>query len=190
MATVSAPLSDISDLRIGQAARGALPVAPDGARHALTSGTLDLLESGRVEGLPRLPDDELQSARALEDGDVVLLGRNGLRAVAWQGPPGLVVPFSPLVVLRVTRLDLADPRYIAAILNLPSVRARAEAQMQGTSIRMLGNKEIAAIKIALPPIARQRLIVELVELQASEAALLRDLSQARSRLLAALCAAD
>ena len=46
------------------------------------------------------------------------------------------------------------------------------------------------MKIPLPPIARQRLIVEVVDLQAREAALLQDLSRARSRLLAALCAAD
>ena len=156
----------------------------------MTSGMVDLLETGRVERLPSLPDERLPGARTLEAGDVVLLGRGGLRAVAYKGTQGVVAPFAPLMVLSVTDPVRADPRYLAAILNLPGTRARAEAAMQGTSIRMLSLKEIAAMTIPLPPIARQRLVVELAELQAREAALFQDLSQARSRLLAAICGAD
>jgi len=186
----SISLSQIADLRMANAVRGALPAADRGSRRALTSGALDMLAAGRMEQLHHLPEETLPGLRALEKNDVVLLARGGLRAIAYDGPPCVVVPFSPLIVLRVADQDRADPRYVAAMLNLPSTRARAEAQMQGTSIPMLGRKEIAAMKIPLPPIARQRLIVELVDLQAREAALLQDLSQARSRLLAALCAAD
>lgn len=190
MANDSISLSQIADLRMANAMRGALPEADRGSRRALTSGALDMLAEGRMEHLRHLPEETLPDLRALEKNDVVLLGRGGLRAVAYDGPPGVVIPFSPLIVLRVKDQGRVDPRYVAAMLNLPSTRARAEAQMQGTSIAMLGRKEIAAMKIPLPPIARQRLIVELVELQAREAALLQDLSRARSRLLAALCAAD
>lgn len=186
----AAPLSQVADVRIANAFRGALPEGQGGQRRAMTSGMLDLLETGKVERLPFLPDDWLHGARTLEEGDIVLLGRGGLQAVAYKGPPGIVAPFSPLMVLSVTDPARADPRYLAAVLSLPDTRARAEAAMQGTSIRMLGRKEIAAMKVPLPPIARQRLIVELSELQTREAALLHDLSQARSRLLAAICAAD
>ena len=183
-------ISQVADVRIANAARGALPASPVGRRRALTSGSLDLLASGRIEHLPCLPDDELQSARTLEEGDVVLLARGGLRAVAYQGASGIIAAFSPLMVLSVAEPARADPRYLAAILNLPSTLMRSEAVMQGTSIRMLGRKEIDALNIPLPPLSRQRLIAEFAELQAREAALLQSLSHARSHLLAALCAAE
>ena len=183
-------LSQIADVRIANAARGAVPAAQAGRRRALTSGALDLLASGQVEHLSWLPDEELTGVRTLEGGDVVLLARGGLRAVAYDGPSGVIVPFSPLMVLRVKAPERADPRYLATFLNLPSTRMRAEAEMQGTSIRMLGRKEVDALNIPLPPLSRQRLIAELAELHMREEALLRGLSRARSHLLAALCAAE
>jgi restriction endonuclease S subunit len=111
----------------------------------------------------------------LRTGDVILAGK-GTRNYAWayRTDAGPCVASSLFYVIRVDERRVV-PAYFALYMNLaPRVRAM-QAISKGASVPVIPKNELMNLSIRLPPLAVQRQLVRIYELQQRRRDLLRQL---------------
>ena len=81
------------------------------------------------------------------------------------------------------RTEIVEPAYLQWFINHPATQAVLAGQAAGTAVKMIGKGVLDGLEVALPPIDRQRLIVEVAQLASREAALLEKLRGRRKALL-------
>jgi len=101
------------------------------------------------------------------------------------------LPYESITAVDVTviRVDpnVAEPRFIMYACNSPVVREQAEALARGSTRSRITRKDLEQIRIPLPPITRQRRIIEYLDtLQSQASQLCRVQEETRGELDALL----
>lgn len=120
-------------------------------------------------------DDPKVRKSLLRMGDVIVAGK-GTRNYAWayRTEAGPCVASSLFYVIRVDE-QRVFPAYFALYMNLaPCVRAM-QAISKGASVPVIPKNELLDLPIQLPPLAEQRQLVRIYELQQRRRYLLRHL---------------
>ncbi|RCK80155.1 MAG: hypothetical protein OZSIB_3659 [Candidatus Ozemobacter sibiricus] len=81
------------------------------------------------------------------------------------------------------KAEFVEPAYLQWFINHPSTQAKLAGQAAGTAVKMIGKGVLDQLAVILPPLEKQRSIVELARLAACEAALLEKLKARRKALL-------
>jgi hypothetical protein len=177
------PLSTICEVQTGYTARTRLEPAKDGGIPAVQLRDLH----GEEEYDPSEaalyilgPSFERYWAGP---GDVLFRSRgerNTAVAIA-HGAKGAAVAVLPLIVLR-PNPDLVDARYLTWFINQGASQRYFDKCARGTSLRMIPKGCLDDLKVSVPDLATQRLVVELAELARREHALAVELADRKLEL--------
>lgn len=126
----------------------------------------------------------------LMPGDLLFVARGDrFFATCITAPPESAVCGPHLLHLRVRRGSGLQPAFLAWQLNQPPLQRRLFAAAEGSSQLSIRVSEMAALPVAIPPIAQQTLIVDLAAGAARERFALTQLILNREQQLAAIAGA-
>jgi hypothetical protein len=170
-------LADIAELSLGYSFRGRIETMPDAPLRLIQMRDLSEGQLVDVEHSLRGPDPGVTQSHMLKAGDVVFRARGSNNTAAFapvvHESSALV---SPLIRIR-AKDDSVEPRYIQWFINLPQSQAYLSAGSQGSLVRMVSIEHLAKLNIVVPSLDAQRRIVELADLAAREAVILRRLAE-------------
>ena len=161
-------------------------VQPDGNVFLMQLG--DLNTDGTVQTHSMIPTayESLFEKFIVKPGDIVFRGR-GAGIVAAVVPETMwpIVAASPLMIIR-PDTQKVDPHYLVwALTNDLAHRYYAE-HARGSNIVGIGKRDLDQLEIDVPPMATQKKIGQLKNLESEEQHLLTRYRQAKARLVEAL----
>lgn len=121
----------------------------------------------------------------LHKDDLIFRGRGAFAAALVPNHDKPVMAASPLIWIRPDRRKV-DPAYLAWFINGPEAQRFFMKAGQGSIVKAVGVRELAQLKIPLPPLEKQRQIVEAANLLEREQRILHTLSTKREQLVTAL----
>lgn len=176
-------IKDIVDIQSGYQFRG--QVKPSTSKDAVSFiqiRDVDAEQGLNRDGIVKIDVDVKVDRYLVQEGDVIFLARGAnLLAVAISEPLVNTIATGYFFILRL-KTDAITPGYLAWFLNQPRYQARWQKFMQGSHMQLVSKSDIQHIEIELPPLATQRVIVELDALRREESRLL-DLIQAKREQL-------
>lgn len=100
----------------------------------------------------------------LQGGDILIARMPDPIGRACLVPSGLGVAVTAVdvAILRIVRSDV-DPRFIMWAINSPRVHADVVSHQAGTTRKRISRKNLALLKVPLPPLDEQRRIVDVLE---------------------------
>jgi len=125
--------------------------------------------------------DEIDAKYFTQEGDVVVRLRAPSSAVYIEKEDEGLLIHSLLAVIRVHSYQV-DAKYLAYYLNAQATQRILKQDVKGTAIPMLKTKDLEQLAITLPPIEKQKEMVQFLELADKERALLHHLAEAKQRL--------
>ena len=182
------PLNHIADVLTGVTLREK-PVPTKQARGNVFLMQLgDLNTDGTVQTHSMIPtqNQSLFEKFTIKAGDIVFRGRGaGIVAAVVPETEWPVVAASPLMIIR-PNTQKVDPHYLVwALTNDQAHRYYAE-HARGSSIVGIGKRDLDLLEINLPPMAIQKKIGQLKNLETEEQHLLTRYQKAKARLVEAL----
>ena len=143
-------------------------------RSILSGPQLDLANTDRIEKRAQL------GRQLMADGDLVLRTRGSrFEAAIFTGDGVPTVASAPLIVLRPDP-ETVLPEYLQWLLNeAPDVRRALANAMRGSTVQSLNIADLNRITVPVPPIRRQRTIVEAAALSRRAAELEARLAELR-----------
>jgi hypothetical protein len=117
----------------------------------------------------------------LKRGDILFMSRGPKNyAVLLEDVPQPAI--APLTFFIIKAKSNVIPAYLAWCLNQEAVRAQLSEIRTGAGTPMIPRQEFGEITIPVPPLATQRRIADLADLQSRETSLLRQLAEETERL--------
>lgn len=143
-------------------------------RSIVAGPLIDLANTDTIEERAQL------GRQLLADGDLVLRTRGSrFEAAAFSGDGVATVASAPLIVLRPDP-ERVVPAYLQWLLNeAPEVRRALANAMRGSTVQSLNIEDLNRITVPVPPIVRQRLIIQAAALSRRAAELEARLSELR-----------
>lgn len=177
----------VVDIRSGYPFRGAIDEVAAGGVLVAQMKDVDASDGVRWPGAVR---SELRGRKPpdwLQGGDLLFVAR-GARffAACISAPPEPAVCGPHLLHLRVRPGSGIEPAFLAWQLNQPPLQRRLHAAAEGSSQLSIRVSEVAALRIAVPPLDQQARIVGLADAAMRERHLLALLAHNREQQLAAL----
>ena len=180
-------LKNIAEIIIGFQLREKLEATDSGAYRIIQSKDIDRDTHEIDPSNLCLTDMRNPEKYFVRKGDVLLQARG------FSYPPSLVrmqldktTVSSQYYILRIKTAKVL-PEFLAFYLSLESVQKRLKGQASGTNIMMLSKDVLADFDLDIPPLGKQRSLVELSELIKKEKKLMEELSYKRRLLLSELC---
>lgn len=99
-----------------------------------------------------------------------------------------LIPAYVFYIVRPARQRVL-PEYLAWFINQPPAQAFLARHSRGTLVKLLPKGVFEELEVPVPPLEKQRCIVELEHLRAREEFLLKQLADARRRLVQQTCLA-
>ncbi|MCP1728438.1 hypothetical protein J2T60_002438 [Natronospira proteinivora] len=192
------PLNQIAEILPGYPFRGALKAQADGnawavqVRHVSSREWVSMDSAARVVGGEALDRVQLGGRRRpdyLQPGDVLFMARgprNGAVLIEEVPEATVCTPHFFLIRLKPGSDDIVDPGFLVWQLNHGEGRAAIAAGRQGSLMPSVPKTELAAIRLHLPPLARQRHLVALFRGADREAELMQALIDNRHREVTAI----
>lgn len=180
------PLGDLAPARAGHPFRGSVPLAPEG--NASVIQMRDLSPDGAVawSGLVRTQIPPGKRPDWLRDTDVLFVARGGRNyAVCLAGVPARTLCSQHFFVLRCNQGRLL-PQYLAWHINRAPSQRYLASNAEGSAQLSIRRGVLEAMPIAVPPLERQRQLVELAATAARERRCLESLIDNRELQLDAL----
>jgi hypothetical protein len=173
-------LTEVSSLFTGLTIRNRTAISDAGPvrliqpRSIIAGPRIDLTNTDTIEGRVQL------GRQLLADGDLILRTRGSrFEAAAFGGDGVATVASAPLIVLRPDPEKIL-PYYLQWLLNeAPEVRRALANAMRGSTVQSLNIEDLNRITVPVPPIERQRMIVEAAALSRRAAELEVRLSNLR-----------
>ncbi|WP_295435990.1 restriction endonuclease subunit S [uncultured Thiodictyon sp.] len=183
MITQHTPLGEVVAVLPGYALKGRVEPASDGryqliqGRHLTPGEPYRYAPEHRLRITPQRPAEPYR----VRPGDVLLASRGNLNyAVALLAVPEPTIAPATFYILRPG--PRVDPAYLAWVLEQPPVQAQmAQVRTTGAATPILQRADFKAVRIPLPPLARQACIAAVAALMGQERRLLRQLDAATAR---------
>ena len=143
----------------------------------LTDGVIDL------KNLDKTQITEINHNQILRKGDLILKTRGlGTKAFLLNEQAYNVILAAPLLRIRIKRPDIL-PEYLLWYLNLNKAQAFFKRRAKGTFQKMVTKQVLEELEIEIPPIEKQRKIVEISQLAQKELALMNLLAKKKEQYL-------
>jgi hypothetical protein len=179
-------LQELADIQAGHPFRGSVPAIEDGNSLALQMRDIDPESGVAWSGVVRTQLEESRNPQWLQEGDVVFVARGSRNyAVCLQDVPAHVVCSQYFFLLRSKTRDIL-PAFLAWQINQAPAQRYLASTAEGTDQLSIRRGVLEALPLAVPPLARQHLIVELATAVREEKKYMETLIQNRQRQLDAL----
>ena len=132
-----------------------------------------------------ISSQEIDKKYFTKKGDVVIRLRSPNRAIYIDKEDEGLLIHSLLAVIRVYD-DKLDSKYLAYFINANKTQQTLKKDIKGTAIYMLKTKDIENLKLSLPPLKKQKKLVEFLELADKEKELLKNLIEEKKRFSQAI----
>lgn len=176
-------LADIAEVRMGYSFRSRLEADALGDVAVIQMKDIDDANLLHPEGLVRVQMPDLKDRHLVQAGDLLFRSRGVTNSAALVGGGlGRAVLAAPMLLIR-PQTDVVEPAYLQWFINHPATQAALAGRAAGTSVRMIGKGALDQLEVVLPPLEKQRRIVEVAQLASREAALLEELRGRRKALL-------
>lgn len=176
-------LADIAEVRMGYSFRSRLEADAEGDVAVIQMKDIDDANLLHPEGLARIYMPDLKDRHLVQEGDLLFRSRGVTNSVALVGGClGRAVLAAPMLLIR-PRTEIVEPAYLQWFINHPATQAALAGLAAGTAVKMIGKGVLDGLEVALPPLERQRLIVEVAQLSSREADLMQELRGRRKALI-------
>jgi hypothetical protein len=130
-------------------------------KYLVASHFNDLLQPSLFKDSYIQDDDDLERYM-LKQGDLIFAGK-GHRLFAWnyQQSFGKAVPSSLFYTIRISKPEIILSEYLGIFLNLDKTINKLKSLSMGTSIPSLQKSELSNLSIYIPPIDKQKQIIQL-----------------------------
>lgn len=180
---MSVALVDIAEVRMGYSFRSRLETDAGGDVAVIQMKDIDDANLLHPEGLARVQMPDLKDRHLVQEGDLLFRSRGVTNSAALVGGGlGRAVLAAPMLLIR-PKTEVVEPAYLQWFINHPATQAVLAGQAAGTAVKMIGKRVLDDLQVVLPPLEKQRLIVEVARLASREAALLEELRGRRKALL-------
>ena len=125
--------------------------------------------------------EEIDTKYLTQEGDVVVRLRSPSSAVYIEKEDVGLLIHSLLAIIRVES-SMLDAKYLAYYINARATQRILKQDVKGTAIPMLKTKDLEELKIALPPLEKQKEVVKFLELVDKERVLLHHLAEEKQQL--------
>jgi restriction endonuclease S subunit len=115
-----------------------------------------------------------------KESDVIVRLRSPNRAIYIEKTDEGLLINSLFAIIRV-HSDELDPKYLAYFINANQTQLSLKKDIKGTAIAMLKTKDLEKLEIVLPPIQKQKKLVEFLELSYNERVLLKNLIKEKQK---------
>ena len=176
------PLRGLVDIQIGYGFRAGVEPDPTGLVGVIQMKDLGDDHTVDLASLSRVSMD-VPTGRQLRTGDIIFRSRGDRSTCAIvAGDPGRALVAAPLLRLRVTDARVL-PAYLSWLINQSPAQEHFASHAEGSNVKMISRRVLEDLDIEVPPIGRQRDIIELAGLSARQRILNGDIESLRSRLL-------
>lgn len=176
-------LLDIAEVRMGYSFRSRLEVDTEGDVAVIQMKDIDDTNLLHPEGLARIQMPDLKDRHIVQEGDLLFRSRGESNSVSLvAGSLGRTVLAAPMMLIRL-KVDVIEPAYLQWFINQPGTQSTLASQAAGTAVKMIGKAALEQLEVAVPPLDDQRRIVEIGQLAAREAQLMRELMGRRKALI-------
>lgn len=180
---MSVALVDIAEVRMGYSFRSRLETDAGGDVAVIQMKDIDDANLLHPEGLARVQMPDLKDRHLVQEGDLLFRSRGVTNSAALVGGGlGCAVLAAPMLLIR-PKTEVVEPAYLQWFINHPATQAVLAGQAAGTAVKMIGKRVLDDLQVVLPPLEKQRLIVEVARLASREVALLEELRGRRKALL-------
>jgi len=165
------PLNSITEIRMGATLRGRDATRPDpnGSYRFVRIGDISQDGTLRSQNFIHIePNEPVNEGLWLRPGDVLFPNR-GTRttALAFNGDQPKTIVGPQFFILRPDQQKVS-PEYLAWFLRSAEAVAHFESRRKGTYVQIIQRSDLAELEIPLPPLAKQRKIVQIADLALQE----------------------
>lgn len=180
-------LSEIAQVQSGHPFRGSVPVVADGNAFALQMRDVSLNDGVAWRGLVQTQVDGRKTPEWLQPGDVVFVARGARNfALCLQDVPIPAVCSQYFFLLRIRDLAVLLPEFLAWQINSAPAQRYLSSNAEGSDQLSIRRGVLENLSIAVPSIAKQRLMIDLANQARQERKTLESLILNRQRQLDAL----
>jgi hypothetical protein len=182
-------LSDLALVFAGYPFRERLDAYARGDVAVLQMKNIDEADMLRVDDtLPHISLPNLNERQFIRSGDLLLRARGQFHTAAEVTADfGRAVAAAPLMLVRVTTRDVL-PAYLRWFINQTHTQSTLTALAAGTHVRSINKLALDGLKVPVPPVEKQKSIVEISLLAEHEQSLIASLTERRSKVLAEILA--
>jgi restriction endonuclease S subunit len=133
---------------------------------------------------PDLKLDNKIEKHLLKNGDVIIASKGFSNfAVVYNDSIGPAVASSMFLVVKNIQTNLILPEFLEWFLNLPQTCDYFQNNAKGTGLPSIGKTVLEDLKIPLPNIEKQKLILEVVKLRCQEAAIKTKIQKLQEKVI-------
>jgi hypothetical protein len=186
-ANVTTPLNLFADVRSGYSFRGSVPEAADGEALAVQMRDIDALHGIHWPGVIRTRLEGRRAPDWLRREDILFAIRGTRNIAAWLGEvPGPAVASQYFFLVRVRDPAELLPEFLAWQINQPPAQRYLGSNAEGTDQLSIRRGVLEGLPIAVPPLAAQQRLIDLVRTARAERETLERLIDNRERQLQAV----
>ncbi len=183
---MNAKLGEMAIIQMGYSFRSR--IERDGSGSVGVIQMKDLTDENLVDpgGLTRVDLEPVPEHHRVRTGDLVFRSRGQTFSAAIVAvDPGPAVVAAPLFRIRVADPKVL-PEYLQWFINQPPSLAFLASRAKGTAQKMIDRQALEDLEIVVPPVERQRAVVELAALAEREKSLMEKLARNRYQYVSAI----
>jgi hypothetical protein len=177
---MKAILNNIASVQTGYSFRSRLETLGDGPISVIQMK--DLSAENRVDcrGLARIDLDKLKEHHLVTPRDLVFRSRGQITTSAiLLDDPGKAVVAAPLLWIRIKDKSVL-PEYLNWFINQTDAQSYLASRAKGTAQKMISKQALENMEVFVPPLERQKKIIELAALFESELQIMEKLASRRT----------
>lgn len=176
-------LKQLASIQMGYPFRSRLERNEEGNVGVIQMKDIDEHSQLRTEDLVRVLMPDVKEHHLVLPQDIVFRSRGYTTTSALiHQDPGAAILAAPLLRIRVKKRQVL-PSYLNWYINQPTAQAYLTSRAKGTSVPMISKHAVEEMEIVVPPLERQKKIVELATLASSEQRLLKKLAEKRNKYM-------
>lgn len=179
-------LKDIASIRTGYAFRGKVERDLGGTVGVIQMKDIDNYNCLDLNDMYKVQIEDLDKRHLLRRNDILFRSRGVSNTAALVDQEvGQAVASAPLTVIRVKSRQ-TNPAYVTWYINQPQGQEQIKRLSEGTSLLMVSKSALETLDLNLPPLDKQRAIVEVAALSQREQQLIDKLGQKRKAFVDAV----
>jgi hypothetical protein len=180
---VKVALKDVSSIQMGYSFRARLESMDSGSVAVIQMK--DLTNQNRVNcsALAKIEMEKPREHHLAKPGDLIFRSR-GLTSTSaiLSDDPGIAVVAAPLLRIRVTDHGVL-PEYLNWFISQAPAQAFLTSHAKGTAQKMISKETLEGLEVFVPPLERQRAIVEITALAEKERHIMEKLAERRHQFI-------
>ena len=172
-------LKEIASIRTGYAFRGKVERDLGGTVGVVQMKDIDNYNRLDLNDMYKVQIEDLDKQHLLRRNDILFRSRGVSNTAALvEREVGQTVASAPLTVIRVKSRQ-ANPAYVTWYINQSQGQEQVKRLSEGTSLLMVSKSALETLEIDLPPLDKQKAIVEVAALSQREQQLIDELGRKR-----------